>query len=158
MAHRLLQLRLETVISRFAIKDHGANAGPAWGARSDATVCTCPVGIDLIRIGWNHDPGRGHYGRDQVDIVGGDRQVNRTGSYVAEGRRPAPGYLALNIKVPVQDVRSFRVLVYKPVPDLVRIKTDVRVNAAAQGCGGVKADNLERSSCRGIESEFIREW
>src|ERR1700687_1544509 len=173
MAHGLFELCLKPVVGRLAIEYDRANTCAARGSGSYSSVCPSPVRIELIGIRRNENPGRGHHRRDEVDVGGGYREVHGASPDVSHDGCPSRSDLTLDVKVPVQDVGALRILLYVTIPDSIRCKSDVVVDATAQRrtvtgtCGTfaccsspsglVQADDLERGSRGGIQAKLIRQ-
>src|ERR1700674_2851850 len=173
MAHGLFEWCLKPVVGRLAIEYDRANTCAARGSGSYSSVCPSPVRIELIGIRRNENPGRGHHRRDEVDVVGGHREVHGASPDVSDDGCPSRSDLTLDVKVPVQDVGALRILLYVTIPDTIRRKTDVVVDAATQCCavtgirstpaccgspsGPVQAYDLERSSRGGIQAKLVRQ-
>src|SRR5207237_10101371 len=51
----------------------------------------------------------------------------------------------------------FGIRINEPVPDLLRISAYVGVNAVAQGCVGIGADNLKRIGSCAVEAKLVRQ-
>src|SRR5713101_7366100 len=153
--HGFLELSLKALIGGLAVKQNWANSCAAGGARSDATIRAGPVRIELIGIRGDNNACGSHNWRNKVDIVGSDRQVNGARPHIAQEGGPGWHHLALDIEVPVQDRGALGVLVYVSVPDAVRVKTHVGVDAASETRIGIKTYNLIRSRCRRVEAELV---
>ena len=51
-----------------------------------------------------------------------------------------------------------RILIHITISDAIRIEADVGIDSAPQRVGFVEPDDLEWRSCRGIQTELIRQW
>src|SRR6266404_318540 len=83
--------------------------------------------------------------------------MHGTRADITRDERPVSAELPLHVKVPVQDVSALRILVNVAIPNLIRIKADVRINTAAQRGVRIETNDLEGRSGRRIQAEFVRQ-
>ncbi len=95
----------------------------------------------------------------------------RARAHITDDGRPSRSDLALDVKVPVQNQGTFRVLLNIPIPDSIWGKTNVVIDTGAQrysiaridgavALGGgpsglILADDLERRSCGRIQAKLV---
>src|ERR1700675_2881928 len=82
--------------------------------------------------------------------------MHGTRAHIAGYQRPRSPDLPLDIEVPVQNIRSMRILVDVTISDGIRSKTDVRIDAISQCRVVIKSNDLKRSRSRGVHAEFGR--
>src|SRR6202030_2782730 len=84
--------------------------------------------------------------------------MQRPRTDIAEQQGISRSQLALDIEIPVHDVRAFRVSIDETVSDLLLVETDVWIgHASSEDCSLIRPNDLEggRGCC--VQTKFIRQ-